>query len=343
MRYECYENIEGMGIWRNGDFVLKTVVNTGSKDMNQNRRDAFFLKTYDSDKYNNKPTLKRLTINPSSFLVMTSNRKDEDGNYLAPLSIYMSYKHIENFRIFITACYEELEANIDKIYLKNKISPKFEELIYESEPMVGGAKFSIYPEKIVNEETQNMYNGIVLSIEDEKDTVSTEVSFDHFWTLVKILERYDLLVESRELMIISMLHQLINNNLNNSNEDDEDGYSSKSYSKSSPKKLKNRNSSATRKPIRGKTIEDIMNEDEDEEEGEETVEEEIIETPKKVAKKPVKTVKTPSKKAPKKKVNIVDEDEEEGEEKPSISLNEMLDAGEKYEFNLEDEEEGELF
>ena len=51
-----------------------------------------------------------------------------------------------------------------------------------------------------------------------------------------------------------------------------------------------------------------------------------------------KNTKTSSKKTVNKKTNIIDED------KPtenSMSLNDMLEAGEEYEFSLEDDENGE--
>lgn len=336
MAVNNYEKIEGQGMWRNGDFTLETVVITGSKDKIENRKDMCYLRTYDSNKYNNRTKLETLTINPTGYLVMSYKGRDENDKFLN-LEIFMSYKHIELFKNFISEVYEELEANVDKIYLKNKISPKFAELVYESEPMVQGKKFIIYPEKIVNEETDNVYNGIVMIMEDENNLqVSTEISFDHFWTLVKILEKYDLLQEIRNLIIMGQLHQILSNL---SGEELEITSSSNKH----VNKLKSRNT-GTRKPVKGKSLADIMSENEEESESEineDDEEESSDEKPtKKVVKKPInkKNTKTSSKKTVNKKTNIIDED------KPtenSMSLNDMLEAGEEYEFSLEDDENGE--
>lgn len=330
--YASLEKIENK-IWSYGSMSLMTVVINGQKNTQDKRRDAYYCRTYDSQKYDDRNQLETLQISAVPYLVLSYKAYNDNNDFISE-EVYMSFKQIDIFKTFVEEVFNQLNDHIDEIYKDKGIAKKYEELAFESDPLIQDKTITIYPEKLQTDEGVP-YNGVVFMIRNaDGDEVYQEISFDSFWTLVGILQSYDLLNDSRLTSIQGMLYQLLSNGGNSSG-------SSRSTSS-----LKGRSGSSNKRFSRSpvKSIKELIDEDEEEiEDIEEVDEEEADEVeeevkPRKTSKKVVNKNKPTAKPAKKKKAKVIEDDEE------SISLDDMLNAAEEVEFSLEDgDEEGESF
>jgi len=318
------EKIENQ-IWNNYNLYMSTVVTNGSKNKDNVRLDSMYLKKFNSSKYSNFSELEQLTIKPTSYLVFgwRGNPIDEDGNKgdFLSIDVYMSYKHVEIFRDFITNVYDEITSNVDKIYQKNKINPKFEELIYTSEPFINDRTISIYPD-ILTTEDGHCYNAVTIFVNGENEEQGQTISFDSFYTLQKLLEEYSLLEDSRLTVIEGMLYQLLNGGLSSGSSSGGNGFKPRTLS-GNPR-------------FKNKGVRNILDEaddtDDDSSSNDFADDDEKEEAPKRTVRK-TNTVKKSS--PTKKKTNTVENDN-------SISMDAMLKKGEEFSLD-DDDEDGELF
>lgn len=319
--FKTIEKVEST-IFSWGNLKFNTTVINGSKDLKENRKDAFYYRTYDSQKYNNENTLDNLSINYNKFLVVSYKAYNENNEFES-VEIYLSFQHIESLKNTIIEAYEQLSEYASKIYGDNKINPKFEELIWQLDHLSQDRSIGIYPDKI-EDSNGVLQNGVVIVLLDNDLQVQQPMNFNVFEGLVNVIKDYDLLTDARLVSIEGLLSKLL--------------LSGNSESITPTRTtLKGRNNGGFTKPngIGRKTttsIKDLIDDDENDETELDTSEKEIKPATKKVTKNN-KNKKNDSKTTKKKPV-----------EDNSTSLDDMLKAGEGYEFSLSDEdEEEELF
>lgn len=246
-----------------GNMSLDTIVVNGIKSTkNDMRLDSMYYNEFDSSKYSNKSTLDQLTIKNNFYLGLCYKGNDEDGNFVTD-EVWMSPMNIETFKDFLKEVYEQISSKAEKIYVRNRIAPEFEDFIIQTgydENNQGfgpidslGHTIYAYPTVIVSTNDE-MYNGIGLGIENsDGESVVQELSITTIYAMIMTLENYNLLTDSRLVTLIGMSYQ---NNTGSS--------SSVSTGSRTRSNLKSR-SSIIRKPFIKKTLTEANNEAEDEE------------------------------------------------------------------------------
>ena len=203
-----YEKIEKT-IFSCGYLKLITTVTNGQKNNSTgDRLNSMYLKSYNSQKYNDRDQLESLIISTGDYLV-ASYKEFKDGSMLGE-DVYMSYKHLSLFKLFLDEVYNTFIENIESVYGKKSVTKEYSDIFVTSEPMIGDKTISGYAEKCQTEDGL-LYNGImfVINSQDEGNSFYQEMSVDTFITLKEIIDNYNLSLECSLANISGMLYQLL--------------------------------------------------------------------------------------------------------------------------------------
>jgi len=208
VKYNHWNSI-GKGL----NLYVETIIDTGSKDKDKNRRDAAFYKTFDSRKYENREKLDTLTINPIPYLSFRATGYNESNEWVN-FEIWLGEAQIETVTNLFNEVVEELVANMDKIYKKDKISKEWEEKIYETDSLGSlQNKIAVYPDIIYTSEDKPL-NGVVIVLRDaDENDYYTETGINNFINLVNKLNRYNIDTYSMLLCNIALTYQGLLNNV----------------------------------------------------------------------------------------------------------------------------------
>lgn len=331
--FKSFETTQN-NLWKSGGFSVDTVVTTGSKNSEDKRLDCIYEKEYDSQKYSNISKLSRVTENPSFWLSFSVFETDDNNNFVND-SIWCSYRQVEIVQDFFNEILNTIQNDIDKIYIKNKVAKSYSDEIWQSETLTGGKSLAVYP--CIVEFDGTSVNGVGLMIVDENnDTLGSEVTLSHFITLVNQLNKYDLYMAGHAVWIESLLIQLLSNSEGGSGR----SASSKMGGRTIGSKMNGGKSRFNRNSFNSAS-------DDDDDESPEDIEEEMDEafnnasndddddeTPAPAPKKVKKSSKSDKKSSKSAKKNTPRQ----------MSLDEMIEASDDVDIELgEDEDDEELF
>lgn len=267
-------------IWSSGSLSVETKVSSGIKGKDDVRLDAIYTKSYNSQKYSNKKNLKQVYDNPAFWLVFSYNSFEPGSK---PEEIWCSYRQVEIIQDFFNDVLETIQNDIDKIYIKGRVSKKYEEVVWETEPLTKGYSLAIRPTTM--EIDGNLTNAVeMLIVDSDREFVGEEVTLSHFLTLINIISGYNLYTAGHLVWVESLLIQLLSKDKENNEEEEESsGYNkSRGIGRRLDRKF-------TRNTLNKSSIKNLKNDEEEiEEEEDEGNEEETVVSknpPKKAIKK----------------------------------------------------------
>jgi len=330
VKYNHWNSI-GKGL----NLYVETIIDTGSKDKDKNRRDAAFYKTFDSRKYENREQLDSLTINPIPYLSFRATGYNEQNEW-TNFEIWLGEAQIETVTNLFNEVVEELVANMDKIYKKDKISKEWEEKIYETDSLGSlQNKIAVYPDIIYTSENKPL-NGVVIVLRDaDENDYYTETGINNFINLVNKLNRYNIDLYSMLLTNIALSYQLMLGNTNNYGNDEEEnnGRKTNSSRRFASNKMAGRNKRSPlerRKRVSSVTTTEVNDED-DEDDSIDSYQTIIDETDNEELEKKNTSKKNNKKNNLKKSTKTVNAD--------NLSLQDMLDAAGDVDLGELDDEE----
>ena len=318
-----------------GKIRLDTLIKTGRKVKDDMRRDALYYNEYESQQYSNVDQLDQLTISNDCYLVLSYKGYNDDQEFEHD-EVWMNGKNLENFKDFLVSAYNEIVENANKIYGKKSVNNEYEDYVITTgrddegngfgDVDSIGHKVYVYPEVCFTQETEKPYNAVVLCIEDKDGKVyGQEMAISTFGSIATIIERYDLLADSRSTMIEAMLYQILNS-----------GAATTSSSVSRPstsRPLKSRNGSRiNRKPLPTRpSLSELVNKDNnDDDDDNEAIDVDVEED--------VTVEKKTSKKASGKKT-VTKKKAATPKNTSKVGLSDILNEAEDVTINLDDEEE----